>query len=139
MKKLAWAGLPPQITQEQFSAFVTEHPAMKILELIKCEEITDLSPLKRLKGLTGLIISRTAEIPDSVGDLKTLTFLGLTADAFDNNQEKIARIRAALPRALVVPASPLCLGSGWILPVIPLAALMWFMGAGARRRRRAST
>ena len=42
MKKLAWVGLPPGITQEQFSAFIGEHPALKIIELIGCREITDL-------------------------------------------------------------------------------------------------
>ena len=136
MKKLAWVGLPPGITQGQFSVFVAEHPGMKIVELIKCEGITDLSPLQRLTGLRGLVVGQIAgefTAVDRVDQLKSLEFLGLPIDTFDNDPESLARIRTALPRALVVPV---CLGSGWILLVIPLAALMWIAGSWARRRRR---
>jgi hypothetical protein len=142
MKKLAWVGLPPGITQEQFSVFVAEHPGMKIVELIKCEGITDLSPLQRLTGLTGLIVgqySGESDAVDQVDQLKSLEFLGLPIDTFDNDPESLERIRTALPRALVVPAFPFfCLGSGWILLIIPLAALMWIAGSWARSRRRTS-
>ncbi|MCX7032241.1 MAG: hypothetical protein NTU62_19315, partial [Spirochaetes bacterium] len=139
MKKLVWVGLPPGIAQEQFSAFIGEHPAMKIVELIECKEITDLSPLQRLTGLTGLIVgqySGTFDAVDQVDQLKSLEFLGLPTEVFDNDPERLAQIRTALPRALVVPA--MCLGSGWILLVMPLAALMWITRSWARRRRRTS-
>jgi hypothetical protein len=141
MKKLAWVGLPPGITQEQFSAFIGEHPAIKIVELIGCGEIADLSSLQRLTGLTGLIVGQYSgefDAVDQVDQLKSLEFLGLPIDTFDNDSESLARIRTALPRALVVPAIPFCLGSGWILLVIPLAALMWIAGSRARSRRRTS-
>ena len=113
MKKLAWVGLPPGITEEQFSSFVGEHPGLKIVELITCGGITDLSPLQRLTGLTGLIgvrFSGTFDAVDQVDQLKTLEFLGLPIDTFGNDTESLARIRTALPHALVVPASPFCLG-----------------------------
>jgi hypothetical protein len=132
MKKLAWVGLPPGITQEQFSAFVEEHPAIKIIELIECSEITDLSPLQHLTGLTGLMLRRFSGKLDAVDQLKSLEFLGLPYEVFDDDTKSLARIRKALPRALVVPA---CLGSGWILLVLPLAALMWIVGSWARGRR----
>jgi hypothetical protein len=138
IKKLAWVGLPPGITQEQFSAFIGEHPAMKIVELIGCGEITDLSPLQRLTGLTGLVVGQIGgkfAAVDQVDQLKSLEFLGLTGEVFDKHPESLARIREALPRALVIPV---CLGSGWILLVIPLAALMWIAGSWARSRRRTS-
>ena len=141
MKKLAWVGLPPGITQEQFSVFLAEHPGMKIVELIKCDGITDLSPLQRLTGLTGLIVGQDSgefDTVDQVDRLKTLEFLGLPIHTFGNDPERLARIRTALPHALVVPANPFCLGSGWILLVMPLAALMWIAGSWARSRRRTS-
>jgi hypothetical protein len=137
MTKLAWVGLPPGITQEQFSAFIGEHPAMKIVELIKCKGITDLSPLQRLTGLTGLIVDEFSGTFDAVDLLKSLEFLGLPKEVFNSDTKSLARIREALPRTLVVPAS-VCLGSGWILLVIPLAASMWIAGFWARSRRRTS-
>jgi hypothetical protein len=135
MKKLAWVGLPPGITQEQFSAFIGEHPAIKIVELIGCGEIADLSPLQRLTGLTGLVIREFSGKLDALDQLKSLEFLGLPNEVYNSDTKSLARIREALPRALVVPT---CLGSGWILLVIPLAALMWIAGSRARSRRRTS-
>jgi hypothetical protein len=135
MKKLKWVGLPPGITQEQFSTFIGEHPAIKIVELIKCSEIMDLSPLQRLTGLTGLIVAQYSgefDAVDQVNQLKSLEFLGLPIDTFDNDPEILVQIRTALPHALVVPTSPFCLGSGWILLVMPLAALMRIAGSWAR-------
>jgi hypothetical protein len=144
MKKLAWVGLPPGITQEQFSAFVGEHPALKIVEFVSCNGITDLTPLQHLTGLTGLVVAQYSgdqssgkfTAMDQMDRRKSLEFLGLPAEAFDKDPDQVARIRTELPRALVVPAVPYCLGSGWILLVIPLAALMWIAGAWARGRRR---
>ncbi len=57
-------------------------------------------------------------------------------DVFKNDTKRLERIREELPRALVV--SVWCLGSGWILLVLPLGALMWIAGSRARRRRRTS-
>jgi hypothetical protein len=131
MKNLAWVGLPPGTTQEQFSAFIGEHLSLKIVELNGCSEITDLSPLQRLTGLTGLVASPLFGRPDAVYQLKSLEFLGLATKVFNDDPDEIARIREALPRALVVPV---CLGSGWILLVIPLAALIGIAGSRARRR-----
>jgi hypothetical protein len=141
MKQLTWVGLPPGITQEEFSVFVGEHPAIKIVDLIGCNEITDLSPLQQLTGLTGLIVAQHSGVfdaMDQVDQLKSLEFLGLSSEAFFSDSDEITRIRTALPRALVVPAFSYCLGSGWILLVIPLAALMWIAGSWARSRRRTS-
>jgi hypothetical protein len=135
MKRLAWVRLPPHITQEQFSAFIGEHPTIQIVELIGCSEVTDLSPLQRLTGLTGLVATEFSGGLDAVYQLKSLEFLALPREVLENDPDEITRIREELPRALVVS---LCLGSGWILLVVPLAALMWIAGSRMRRRRRAS-
>jgi hypothetical protein len=133
MKKLAWVGLPTKITQGQLSALVAEHPGLKIVEMIGCNEITDLSPLQGLTGLKGLVLGQYAGKLDAVEQLKSLEFLGLPSSFFDKDTKDLARIREALPRALVVPT---CLGSGWILLLVPLAALVWIAGWWARGRRR---
>jgi hypothetical protein len=136
MKRLARVGLPPHITQEQFSAFIGEHPTIQIVELMEYSEITDLSPLQRLTGLTGLAAKEFHGELEAVYRLKSLEFLALPGYAFNHDTKSLDRIREELPRALVVV--PACLGSGWILLVIPLAALMWIAGSRMRRRRRAS-
>jgi hypothetical protein len=138
LKKLARIGLPPQITQEQFSTFVAGHPGLRIVELIQCDLITDFSPLNSLSGLTGLIVSGNMGNLETITGLESLSFLGLQAELFNTNPEKIQRIRALLPNTLVVPAAPLCLGSGWILLLLPASALMAGVRSLAKRRRRGS-
>lgn len=125
MKKLSWAGLPPKITQDGFAEFANAHPDLKILELVSCKEITDLSPLEKLTGLTGLVLTESYENLDTVRGMKSLTFLALPMKTFAESPEKISELRAALPKAMVVPSMTMCLGSGWILIIFPLAALMW--------------
>jgi hypothetical protein len=56
--------------------------------------------------------------------------LGLDQELFKKSPDQVAAIRKARPDALVVPVSKLCLGSGWILALIPA------IGAAALRIRR---
>ncbi len=125
MKKLSWAGLPPKITQDQFSAFVGGHPDLKIIEMVECENIVDIRQLQKLTGLAGLVLSGYEGDLEALGSMKSLGFIGLPRAIFDDSPDTIAEMRRKLPDALVVPANPFCLGSGWILLLFPLAALTW--------------
>jgi hypothetical protein len=122
LTQLRWAGLPPETTQEQFVAFIAAHRDLKILELAGCEKVTDLAPLRELRELQGLILNGPYQHLEVVRDLKSLRFVGLHKDVFKKSPDQIAEIRKALPDALVVPVSGLCLGSGWILLLIPAVA-----------------
>lgn len=135
LKKLAWVGLPPTISQNGLSDLTANHPDLKILELIRCDDISDLSPLLKLKSLNGLVLAGSYGDLDPVRGMKSLKFLGLPQDVFEESPQKISEFQAALPDALVVPSTPLCLGSGWILLVFPLTVLMRLAAYGIRRRR----
>lgn len=123
LTQLQWAGLPPETTQDQFAAFIAAHRDLKILELAGCEKVTDLAPLRELRELEGLILCGPYQHLEVVRDLKSLRFVGLDGDAFKKSPDQIAEIRKALPDALVVPVGKLCLGSGWILLLIPTVAV----------------
>lgn len=135
LQQLQWAGLPPKISQEQFVAFIKAHPDLRILEMVRCENVTDLAPLSGLRNLEGLILAGPYENIEVLPTLKSLRFVGVLADAYSKSPEQVSAIRKALPDALVVPVSGLCLGSGWILLLIPAVALAWLL---ALRRRLAT-
>jgi hypothetical protein len=135
MKNLAWAGLPPRISQDQFSAFLNAHQNLMILEMIQCGDISDLSPLRELTKLSALVLAGPQGNIDALRAMKSLTFLGMPGETFEESPEKIAELRRSLPKALVVPAAPLCLGSGWILLLFPIAALIWIGKSRPWRRR----
>ena len=136
LQQLQWVGLPPKISQKQFAAVIKAHPSLRILEMVGCENVTDLEPLSGLKVLEGLILSGSYKNLEVVPTLKSLRFVGVPADAFEKSPEQVRAIQKALPDALVVPVSGLCLGSGWILLLVPMVAATRLI---ARRRRRPST
>jgi hypothetical protein len=133
---LRWVGLPPITTQEQFAAFVNAHPQLAILEITGNESLKDLSPLTSLKGLTGLVLDGKHDDVRVVEKLTTLRFVGLSKDIWSDSPEKVAAVRKALPDALVVRTKPVCLGSGWILLIVPVPFVAWWIRQ--RRSARAS-
>jgi len=131
MESLRWVGVPPKTTQEQFASFVGAHPNLAILDLVGNPGISSLAPLSSLKSLEGLILQGPYENMSAVHGLKTLKFLGVSAKTWDASPDQIAALKTALPDALVVRVSPFCLGSGWILLLLPaLGVTTWL----ARRR-----
>jgi hypothetical protein len=125
LKQLQWVGLPPEISQEQFAAFLAAHPNLRILEMVNCENVTDLAPLRDLTNLEGLILGKSYKNLEVLQGLKSLRFVGLAKAIFKGSPDQIAEIRKALPDALVVSVAPfkICLGSGWILLLIPTVVL----------------
>jgi hypothetical protein len=134
LKNLRWVGLPPKTKQDQFAAFVNAHPELAILHITMGNDaVKDLSPLTSLKGLNGLFLFLEApyEGLSVVQKLTSLRFVGISKDVWEKSPDQVAAIRKALPDALVVPVSLMCLGSGWILLLVPVACVVWWI----RRRR----
>ena len=158
LKDLRWLALPPQTTQEQFARICTEHADLVVLHAVSSKEITDLAPLKRLHGLRVLSVCEVKAPLDPVADMKSLRLLGVgltspdkkEGDEEDTEQKPrdeedkgpepiemaVVRIMKANPDLAVVEVSPMCLGSGWILVLAPMAAGAWWL---ARRRQRCRT
>ncbi len=124
LTRLQWVGLPPETTQDQFTAFVGQHPELRILELVGCQQVKDLAPLRQLPKLEGLVLGGPVNHLEVLRELKSLRFIGVDKETFKKNPDQIADLRKALPDALVVPVGGLCVGSGWILLLLPAVVLM---------------
>jgi hypothetical protein len=136
LAKLQWLGLPANTSQQQFAAIVTAHPGLQVLEVPASGGVTDLSPLRGLRRLEGLaLVGRpgTLEVP---GELRSLRYVGMEADTTAAARARLASLRKSLPEALVIASSTnkLCLGSGWILLLVPAVAVSWYLARRARRR-----
>jgi hypothetical protein len=113
------------MSQQQLAAIVKSNPRVEILELPKQEKNLDLTPLGELKGLRGLVLGGVYENLDVVQTFKSLRFLGISEESWPESPEKVAEIRAALPDAVVIRIEPACLGSGWLLLLLPLLGFAW--------------
>ncbi len=137
LKGLRWLGLPDATTPAQLGRVVREHPDLEILAVAWCGKIVDLTPIRRLERLSALVVATAAPL-DPLYRMKTLKFLAVGLDKKKDDAESarvMAQVQQALPDTAVVRVAPLCLGSGWILLLVPLAALAWWLAARRRRRR----
>ena len=126
-QQLQWFNLPSTTTQEQFAAFANAHPQLTILDMTGNDNVKDLSPLMSLRGLNGLVLDDGYENLDVVQKLTSLRFLGISKKAWEASPEQVTAIRKALPDALVVRVDSPCLGSGWILLLIPALFAGWLL------------
>jgi hypothetical protein len=132
---LEYLSFPPKVSQEQFDAVVKDHPGLKAVELFGCENVKDVAALKSLKNLEALVLIKPAfEGEKHLADLKELKGLRLLVlpPWEENEAGEIAELQKALPDCLITAGKPMCLGSGWILLLAPVAAGAWLI---SRRRR----
>lgn len=119
------AALPARLRQEQFESFLAAHRDLEILEIVAPRSDADLSPLARLPRLRGLVLGSPVDRLDPVRDLRTLRYVGISSATWETSPESVAELRAALPEAVVVSVHPFCLGSGWVLLLVPALGIAW--------------
>lgn len=120
-KKLRWLGLPENTSQLQFDKIVNAIPHLEILDLTGSGLITSYRSLLPLSRLMGLVITDSVTDKETLMQLNQLAYLSVSGKG--NDSELIANLQKALPGCIVVPNSGACLGSGWLILIIPLVLL----------------
>lgn len=124
MKNLTWLSLPPSINQSQFDSLIPSLPSLQVLEMIYCDPIKNLEVLQKAKGLRALTLATENFDTTSLYRMKNLELLVIgSRSASDSIDNKIQKLKTQLPNTLVVPGGGFCLGSGWILLIIPMVLL----------------
>jgi hypothetical protein len=127
---LIWFAPPPGITQDQLVLSVESFPELEVLELIDCDGITDLSVLSPLGSLRALSLDLPDIEASQVANIQSLELL-VVSDEIDN----IEVFRELLPNTIVVPGGGFCLGSGWILLILPVVILgIWLRSLMNKKR-----
>ncbi len=119
---LQYLSFPTEVSQPDFDGILEHHQSLQGIELLECDSLTDLSSLTRLQELKALSIS-IQEIDYST--LQQLTGIELIViDEIEfGKEEDIAALKEALPDAHIVPGGGFCMGSGWILVLLPVLLL----------------
>ena len=123
LNKIRWITFDEDATQDGFKAFIESHPDVEIVEIINNDTINNLHPLLNLRNLYGLTVTDTLTDFVTVKSLKTLKYLSLPQNVLDDSIKK-AELQRFLPDTKIVANYGVCLGSGWLLLIIPLIILL---------------
>ena len=126
LNQLTWLGLPENISQSEFDTTVLHHPGLQVFEMQGTENVKSLHAVTQLPKLSGLVITDTVTDNQTLYSLKQLRYLSLPEDNFKDSAN-INALQKALPGCIIVPNSGACLGSGWLLLIIPLTLFFGIM------------
>ncbi|MBW1773108.1 MAG: hypothetical protein JRJ82_09480 [Deltaproteobacteria bacterium] len=133
LKKLKWLSLPESTTQEQLVDIIQSRPDLVFLDLSGCEKITELTPLQKLPSLQYLMVNIGHTSSDPLYEMKHLRWLAVAGEKEKQEKGLAGDLQKTLLDTDVVRLEPFCLGSGWILLVLPVIAGSWWI---TRRRKR---
>jgi hypothetical protein len=132
---LQMLSLPPGITQQDFAQITGHHQSsLQALEIIGCEGITDLSPLTQLQGLISLAIDNPVIDFTILEQLTGIKLIVIEQSHFDASPDQVASLAKALPGAQIVPGGGFCMGSGWILLMLPVLLVAGILTRKRRKR-----
>lgn len=133
LPKLKRLALPADITQDEFAAAIGNVPGLEELEMLGCEGVEDLGPLRGLSKLRSLVFVVVKADLAPLRDMKGIHYLVLDKGVFEQAPEEVQQLKEALPECVVVPGEGICLGSGWILLLVPLVVLVYLWMCRSRR------
>jgi hypothetical protein len=133
MPLLRWMTFSPNVTQEEFNLFVDTHADLEVIELIENDKISSLRSLSKLSKLYALTITDTITDIASIKNLRTLKYLSLPDNFLDDPMNK-TEIQKSLPGTHIAANEGFCLGSGWLLLIIPLVLILRFISSKERQR-----
>jgi hypothetical protein len=123
-KNLNWLDLPEQETQSQFDSLTNTNPEIKVIEFSGDSLISDVSNASKWNQLRAMIIyGDSLYYKAGLKNLTQLKLLSLPGGAF-HDTSGIASLRRSLPNTAIVPNDGACVGSGWLLLLIPLVVLI---------------
>lgn len=116
---LHYLSPPPGIDQQEFLELMARQKQLEVLELIDCEGIKDLSPLQTVPELRVLMFQLEYEQLAGLELLHQLELIVIGSDVFEDNPQWIKDLRSQLPNSKIIPGSGICLGSGWLMLLLP--------------------
>jgi len=137
LPKLKWISFPHNTSQQEFDEVIAGHPALEVVELFDCPHITDLRSLRSLYNLKGIIVMnfeneghRQPVDYRALYDLKHLDFVHFPHQIYEDSipieMDIINSLHDELPQTSILAVAGLCLGSGWLLLVLPLTVIFYF-------------
>jgi hypothetical protein len=123
LPNIRWMTFHKDATPDIFISFLDSHPDLEVVEIRKNDTISILQPLLNLRKLYGLTITDTVTDLTTVKLLKNLKYLSLPEDILNDSLLK-TDLQKSLPGTMIVANQGVCLGSGWLLLIIPFMVVL---------------
>jgi hypothetical protein len=139
MPRLRWATVGSEDdTQQLLDSIISTKPGVQVLEIFSPDRELNLSGISRLKSLQALTLvdDDSADIAP-LFELKGLKMLSYSSDK-GNTDSAIQILRAALPSTLVVHNDGFCVGSGYLVLLLPMLAIALLMAKGRQKENHAT-
>lgn len=127
LESLKWISFPGNTTQGAFHSILTNQELLEVVEINQCPLISNISLLEDQANLKALIFNTEEYDIKQLAGLDQLELIILSGAIFEDSPEMISHLRTQLPHTEIVPGSGLCLGSGWLLLLLPLVLLSRFV------------
>ncbi|MFV8327860.1 hypothetical protein [Flavobacterium sp. ZS1P14] len=121
-KNIRWLGLPENTTQKQFDTITAQLSHLQVLELKGGDSVKNLNGLQQLPNLRGLVITDTVTDKQLLYALKELRYLSVP-EKNKADSSYIQTLKMSLPGSIIVPNTGACMGSGWLLLLLPAVFL----------------
>lgn len=133
-KQLRELGLPRETPKTVFEAVIRRQPQLSFLFLGggTPTDLTDFSVLQTEKYLSHLVISSDRDSVLKIPPIHSLQFLSIPAKAYADSLQ-LKQLQFDNPQTLITPNDGFCMGSGWILLLLPLAILVIRIYPGNRK------
>jgi len=135
LPSLRWIAFSSNVSQEEFNSFIDAYPDLEIIHLVANDTIKNLQALSKLSKLYGLTITDNVTDIASIKTLRNLKYLSLPGEFLDDSL-KITELHESLPGTRIAANDGLCLGSGWLLLLIPLVLTIRFFTVRKNRDSR---
>jgi hypothetical protein len=135
---LRWMIFPENVTQEEFDYCVATHPGLEVVEIYGSRTVESYQSLLNLQNLYGLTIMDTVMDIGTIQNLKNLRYLSLPTEQLSDSLFRKA-IQEILPNTRIAANEGFCLGSGWLLLILPLILLFRTAGLYIARRGKRQT
>jgi hypothetical protein len=120
---IRWMAFNEEVTQDGFNSFIECHPGLEVVEIFDNDTIKNLQPLLNLRKLIGLTVTDTLTDFATIKSLKNLKYLSLPKKIMNDTIRK-TELQKSLPDTRIVSNQGVCLGSGWLLLLIPLILVL---------------
>ncbi|MFM2369326.1 MAG: hypothetical protein RL619_1626 [Bacteroidota bacterium] len=121
-KNIKWLGLPENTSQKQFDRITAQLFNLQVLELKGSNFVKSLNKLQQLPNLRGLVITDTVTDKQSLYALKELRYLSVP-EKNKADSSYVQTLKMSLPGSIIVPNTGACMGSGWLLLLVPTVFL----------------